>query len=53
MDVLFGAAGLGGSTNDKVLALAGMALAFSFAREVIKDIEDVEGDFDRLLFPRR
>ena len=53
MDVLFGAAGLGGSTNDKVLALAGMALAFSFAREVIKDIEDVEGDFDRITFPKK
>ena len=53
MDVLFGAAGLGGTTNDKVLALAGMALAFSFAREVIKDIEDVEGDFDRITFPKK
>ncbi|MGB0472012.1 MAG: hypothetical protein ACPGJA_04225, partial [Candidatus Thalassarchaeaceae archaeon] len=36
-----------------VLALAGMALAFSFAREVIKDIEDVEGDFDRITFPKK
>ncbi len=53
MDVVFGAAGLGSPTDQKVLALAGMAVSFSLAREVIKDIEDIHGDFDRVTFPKK
>ena len=53
MDVVFGASGLGSPTDQKVLALAGMAVSFSLAREVIKDIEDIHGDFDRVTFPKR
>ena len=53
MDVVFGASGLGSPTDQKVLALAGMAVSFSLAREVIKDIEDIHGDFDRVTFPKK
>ena len=53
MDVVFGASGLGSPTDQKVLALAGMAVSFSLAREVIKDIEDIHGDFGRVTFPKK
>ena len=53
MDVVFGASGLGSPTDQKVLALAAMAVSFSLAREVIKDIEDIHGDFDRVTFPKK
>ena len=53
MDVVFGASGLGSPTDQKVLALAGMAVSFSLAREVIKDIEDIHGDFERVTFPKK
>ena len=53
MDVLFGASGLGNPADHRVLALAGMAVSFSLAREVIKDIEDIHGDFDRITFPKK
>ena len=53
MDVLFGASGLGSPADHRVLALAGMAVSFSLAREVIKDIEDIHGDFDRITFPKK
>ena len=53
MDVLFGASGLGNPADHRVLALAGMAVSFSLAREVIKDIEDIHGDFDRVTFPKK
>ena len=53
MDVVFGASGLGSPTDQKVIALAGMAVSFSLAREVIKDIEDIHGDFDRVTFPKK
>ena len=47
------ASGLGSPTDHRVLALAGMAVSFSLAREVIKDIEDIHGDFDRVTFPKK
>jgi geranylgeranylglycerol-phosphate geranylgeranyltransferase len=52
MDVLFGASAVSGTTDPKVISLAIMAILFSLAREIIKDIEDMEGDIDRNTLPR-
>ena len=52
MDVIFGASGMGSPTDAKVISLALMAVSFSFARELIKDIEDMDGDYDRATYPR-
>lgn len=52
MDVLFGASAVSGTTDPKVISLAIMAILFSLARELIKDIEDMEGDIDRNTLPR-
>ena len=52
MDVLFGASAVSGTTDPKVVSLAIMAILFSLARELIKDIEDMEGDIDRNTLPR-
>lgn len=53
MDVLFGASSVSGTTNPKVISLAMMAILISLARELIKDIEDMEGDIDRNTLPRK
>ena len=52
MDVLFGASAVSGTTDLKVISLAIMAILFSLARELIKDIEDMEGDIGRNTIPR-
>jgi len=52
MDVLFGASAVSGTTDPKVISLAIMAFFYSLARELIKDIEDMEGDIDRNTIPR-
>ena len=52
MDVLFGASAVSGTTDPKVISLAVMAFFYSLARELIKDIEDMEGDIDRNTVPR-
>ena len=52
MDVLFGASAVSGTADPKVISLAIMAFLFSLAREIIKDIEDMEGDIDRNTLPR-
>ena len=52
MDVLFGASAVSGTGDPKVISLAIMAILFSLAREIIKDIEDMEGDIDRNTLPR-
>ena len=52
MDVLFGASAVSGTTDPKVISLAIMAFFYSLARELIKDIEDMEGDIDRNTVPR-
>ena len=52
MDVLFGSSAVSGTTDPKVISLAIMAFFYSLARELIKDIEDMEGDIDRNTIPR-
>jgi geranylgeranylglycerol-phosphate geranylgeranyltransferase len=52
MDVLFGASAVSGTADPKVISLAIMAFLFSLAREIIKDIEDMEGDIDRNTLPK-
>lgn len=52
MDVLFGASAVSDTTNPKVISLGIMAILFSLAREIIKDIEDIEGDLDRNTVPK-
>ena len=52
MDVLFGASAVSGTADPKVICLAIMAILYSLAREIIKDIEDMEGDIDRNTLPR-
>ena len=52
MDVLFGSSAVSGTTDPKVISLAIMAFFYSLARELIKDIEDMEGDIDRNTVPR-
>ena len=52
LDVLFGASAVSGTTDPKVFSLAIMAVLFSLSRELIKDIEDMEGDIDRNTLPR-
>ena len=52
MDVLFGASAVSGTANPKVISLAIIAFFYSLARELIKDIEDMEGDTDRNTIPR-
>lgn len=51
---IFGAtsAGMTDETTKVILVLAGMALLATLGREIIKDIEDVEGDADRNTLPR-
>ena len=53
MDVLFGASSVSGTTDPKVISLALMAILLSLARELIKDIEDMEGDIGRNTLPRK
>ena len=53
MDVLFGASSVSGTTDPKVISLAVMAILLSLARELIKDIEDMEGDVGRNTLPRK
>jgi geranylgeranylglycerol-phosphate geranylgeranyltransferase len=38
---------------DKTLAIAAMAFLATLGREVVKDIQDMEGDFDRVTLPKR
>jgi len=52
MDVIFGASAVSGTTDPKVISLAVMAFFYSLARELVKDIEDMEGDIDRNTIPR-
>jgi geranylgeranylglycerol-phosphate geranylgeranyltransferase len=52
MDVLFGASAVSGTADPKVISLAIMAFLFSLGREIIKDIEDMEGDIDRNTLPK-
>ena len=53
MDVIFGASSVSGTTDPKVISLAVMAILLSLARELIKDIEDMEGDIGRNTLPRK
>ena len=53
MDVIFGASSVSGTTDPKVISLALMAILLSLARELIKDIEDMEGDIGRNTLPRK
>ena len=52
MDVLFGASAVSGTTDPRVISLAIIAIFYSLARELIKDIEDMDGDIDRNTIPR-
>ena len=53
MDVIFGASSVSGTTDPKVISLAVIAILLSLARELIKDIEDMEGDIGRNTLPRK
>ena len=47
MVILFGAAGVFEPTEPRVLSLFFIGLSFNLAREIVKDIEDMEGDEGR------
>ena len=47
MVILFGAAGVFEPTEPRVLSLFFIGLSYNLAREIIKDIEDMEGDEGR------
>ncbi len=41
------------SRVDQVVVIAAMAFLATLGREVVKDIQDMQGDFDRLTLPKR
>lgn len=47
MVVLFGSAGVYQSTNSKVISIAIIGFLYNLAREIIKDVEDMESDEGR------
>ncbi|MBK64008.1 MAG: hypothetical protein CMB47_06255 [Euryarchaeota archaeon] len=47
MVVLFGSAGVYQSTNSKVISIAIIGFLFNLAREIIKDVEDMDSDEGR------
>jgi geranylgeranylglycerol-phosphate geranylgeranyltransferase len=47
MVILFGAAGVFEPTEPRVLSLFFIGLSYNLAREIVKDIEDMEGDEGR------
>jgi geranylgeranylglycerol-phosphate geranylgeranyltransferase len=38
---------------DRTIAMAAMAFLATLGREIVKDIQDMEGDFDRITLPKR
>ncbi len=38
---------------DRTVAIAAMAFLATLGREIVKDIQDMEGDFDRITLPKR
>ncbi len=51
--IVFGAAAVGNATNPLVLCVGLSAFCINSAREIIKDVEDVEGDLDRETLSKR
>ncbi|MDE0954179.1 MAG: geranylgeranylglycerol-phosphate geranylgeranyltransferase [Candidatus Poseidoniales archaeon] len=47
MVILFGAAGVFDFTNARVISLFAIGFTYNLAREIIKDIEDIDGDLGR------
>jgi geranylgeranylglycerol-phosphate geranylgeranyltransferase len=47
MVILFGAAGVFDFTNSRVISLFTIGFTYNLAREIIKDIEDIDGDKGR------
>lgn len=51
--IVFGAAAVGNTTNPLILCVGISAFSINSAREIIKDVEDVEGDVDRETLSKR
>ena len=51
--IVFGAAAVGNATNPLVWCVGVSAFCINSAREIIKDVEDVEGDLDRATLSKR
>ena len=47
MVVLFGSAGVYQSTNSKVISIAIIGFLYNLAREIVKDVEDMDSDEGR------
>ena len=53
MVVLFGSAGVYQPTNSKVISIAIIGFLYNLSREIIKDVEDMEGDEGRNTYAMR
>ncbi len=51
--IVFGAAAVGNATNPLIWCVGLSAFGINSAREIIKDVEDVEGDLDRETLSKR
>ena len=51
--IVFGAAAVGNATNPLIWCVGLSAFGINSAREIIKDVEDVEGDMDRETLSKR